>query len=123
HAHAGNGSGTFAEASLAGTTSPWSLGSPKTMYSPGGFGNDAVSAAAAAIAESAMASSMQSGCPSAASTASSSMGVPLYTLPNAWAVSPHSPEMDNTDLDVLDFSSVIEAMQVIASEIDLDLLL
>ncbi|KAG0344824.1 hypothetical protein BG004_004141 [Podila humilis] len=110
-----------AESTLVGATSPWSTGSPKTMYSPG-YGNDAVSAAAAAIAESALATSMQTGCPSATSTASNISG-PLHLLQTSWAASPQSPEMDNADLDVLDFSSVIEAMQVIASEIDLDLLL
>jgi GAF domain-containing protein len=99
------------------TTSPWLAGSPKTIYSPGGYGGDAVSAAAAAMAESCLTSSMQSG---SASTTSSTSGP--FTNSN-WIASPQSPEMDNADLDVLDFSSVIEAMQVIASEIDLDLLL
>lgn len=115
-------SSSGAESTLVGATSPWSSGSPKTIYSPGSYGNDAVSAAAAAIAESAMATSMQTGCPSATST-SSSISAPLNTQQNSWTASPQSPEMDNADLDVLDFSSVIEAMQVIASEIDLDLLL
>ncbi|KAF9311034.1 hypothetical protein BG003_007834 [Podila horticola] len=115
-------SSSGAESTLVSATSPWSSESPKTMYSPGGYGNDAVSAAAAAIAESAMATSMQTGCPSATST-SSSISAPMNTLQHNWTASPQSPEMDNADLDVLDFSSVIEAMQVIASEIDLDLLL
>ncbi|KAG0083595.1 histidine kinase osmosensor, partial [Podila epicladia] len=115
-------SSSGADSTMVGATSPWSSGSPKTMYSPGGYGNDAVSAAAAAIAESAMATSIQTGCPSATST-SSSISAPLNTLQNSWTASPQSPEIDNADLDVLDFSSVIEAMQVIASEIDLDLLL
>ncbi|KAH7028699.1 hypothetical protein BKA57DRAFT_401487 [Linnemannia elongata] len=94
----------------------WFYKTPKTIYSPGGYGGDAVSAAAAAMAESCLSSSMQSG----ASTTSSNSG--LLTN-SSWIASPQSPEMDNADLDVLDFSSVIEAMQVIASEIDLDLLL
>ncbi|KAK5805523.1 hypothetical protein F5H01DRAFT_283339 [Linnemannia elongata] len=94
----------------------WFYKTPKTIYSPGGYGGDAVSAAAAAMAESCLSSSMQSG----ASTTSSTSG--LLTN-SSWIASPQSPEMDNADLDVLDFSSVIEAMQVIASEIDLDLLL
>ncbi|KAF9538483.1 hypothetical protein EC957_006716 [Mortierella hygrophila] len=111
-----NVSSTVAGAPSHATTSPWLSGSPKTMYSPGGYGSDAVSAAAAAMAESCLTSSMQSG----ASTTSSTSG-PL--LSSNWISSPQSPEMDNADLDVLDFSSVIEAMQVIASEIDLDLLL
>ncbi|KAF9181697.1 hypothetical protein BGZ51_005252 [Haplosporangium sp. Z 767] len=100
-------------------TSPWLSGSPKTIYSPSGYGNDAVSAAAAAIAKSCMATNIQSG---SVSSASSTSG-PLYSLQSSWVASPGTPESDNADLDVLDFSSVIEAMQVIASEIDLDLLL
>ncbi|KAF9347004.1 hypothetical protein BGX26_001472, partial [Mortierella sp. AD094] len=103
--------------------SPWMAGSPKSIYSPTTFGPDAVSAAAAAMAGSNLASSFQSGCPSASSTSSSTLSAPLYSLQNTWLSSPQTPEMDNADLDVLDFSSVIEAMQVIASEIDLDLLL
>ncbi|KAF9902373.1 hypothetical protein EC991_005007, partial [Linnemannia zychae] len=114
---ASNVSSTVAGAPSHATTSPWLAGSPKTMYSPGGYGGDAVSAAAAAMAESCLSSSMQSG---TASTTSSTAG-PLTN--STWIASPQSPEMDNADLDVLDFSSVIEAMQVIASEIDLDLLL
>ncbi|KAG0268106.1 hypothetical protein BGZ95_002620, partial [Linnemannia exigua] len=114
---ASNVSSTVVGAPSHTSTSPWLVGSPKTMYSPGGYGSDAVSAAAAAMAESCLSSSMQSG---AASTTSSTSGL----LTNStWIASPQSPEMDNADLDVLDFSSVIEAMQVIASEIDLDLLL
>ncbi|KAI7824108.1 hypothetical protein BC939DRAFT_410692 [Gamsiella multidivaricata] len=104
------------------STSPWA-GSPRTIYSPTAFGSDAVSAAAAAMAESSMASAFQNGCPSATSTASSTLSAPLYSIQNTWLSSPQSSEADNADLDVLDFSSVIEAMQVIASEIDLDLLL
>ncbi|KAF9107718.1 hypothetical protein BGX27_008637 [Mortierella sp. AM989] len=100
-------------------SSPWLTGSPKLMYSPSGYGHDAVSAAATAIAESCMATNIQSG---GVSSASSSTG-PLSNIQNSWLASPQSPEIDNSDLDVLDFSSVIEAMQVIASEIDLDLLL
>ncbi|KAG0071328.1 hypothetical protein BGZ89_010955 [Linnemannia elongata] len=111
-----NVSSTIVGAPSHATTSPWLAGSPKTIYSPGGYGGDAVSAAAAAMAESCLSSSMQSG----ASTTSSNSG--LLTN-SSWIASPQSPEMDNADLDVLDFSSVIEAMQVIASEIDLDLLL
>lgn len=126
----GSGSGTI--------TSPWLNGSPKSTYSPSTFGADAVSAAAAAMAESCLTSSFPTTTPSStsASTATttttvcssagsshSSIPAPLYTLQNSWLGSPQSPEMDNADLDVLDFSSVIEAMQVIASEIDLDLLL
>ncbi|KAG0204256.1 hypothetical protein BGX28_003751 [Mortierella sp. GBA30] len=121
---------------------PWHAPSPKNIYSPATFGNDAVSAAAAAIAVSCMSTSYQSGGvgstsasdvsttvstanpPSAASSSSlSTMSGPLYSLQNTFLNSPQSPEVDNADLDVLDFSSVIEAMQVIASEIDLDLLL
>ncbi|KAF9096667.1 hypothetical protein BGX23_010727 [Mortierella sp. AD031] len=112
-----NGSNTIIGAPSHATTSPWLAGSPKTMYSPGGYGTEAVSAAAAAIAESCLSSTMQSG---NASTTSSTSG-PLSN--SNWIALPQSPEMDNVDLDVLDFSSVIEAMQVIASEIDLDLLL
>ncbi|KAF9571424.1 hypothetical protein EC968_000639 [Mortierella alpina] len=107
-------------ASSGNSTSPWLAGSPKNMYSPGGFGNDAVSAAAAAIAESCMSTNL----PGAGNvTSNASTSGPLHSLQNTWAASPGSPEMDNADLDVLDFSSVIESMQVIASEIDLDLLL
>ncbi|KAF9120808.1 hypothetical protein BGW39_011070 [Mortierella sp. 14UC] len=114
---ASNVSSTVIGAPSHATTSPWLTGSPKTMYSPGGYGSDAVSAAAAAMAESCLSSSMQSG---TVSTTSSTSG-PLIN--SNWMASPQSPEMDNADLDVLDFSSVIDAMQVIASEIDLDLLL
>ncbi|KAG0094198.1 hypothetical protein BGZ93_007505 [Podila epicladia] len=118
-----SGSGTL--------TSPWmNSGSPSSTYSPSMFGADAVSAAAAAMAESCLTSSFPTststanGCPSAGSSHSSAISAPLYTLQSSsWLGSPQSPEMDNADLDVLDFSSVIEAMQVIASEIDLDLLL
>ncbi|CAO3565313.1 unnamed protein product [Mortierella alpina] len=116
-----NLSSTVAGSSSSGhSTSPWLAASPKTMYSPGGFGNDAVSAAAAAIAESCMSTHLP-GSGNVGSSASSSG--PLHNLQNTWAASPGSPEVDNADLDVLDFSSVIESMQVIASEIDLDLLL
>ncbi|KAF9432390.1 hypothetical protein BGZ76_010878 [Entomortierella beljakovae] len=102
-----------------GTNSPWMASSPKALYSPTIFGADAVSAAAAAMASS----SFQSGCPSASSTSSSTLSAPPYSLQNTWLGSPQTPEIENVDLDVLDFSSVIEAMQVIASDIDLDLLL
>ncbi|KAF9985974.1 histidine kinase osmosensor [Mortierella antarctica] len=105
----------------ANSTSPWLAGSPK--YSPGGFGNDAVSAAAAAIAESCMSTNLPGAGNAASSASASSSSGPLHILQNTWAPSPGSPEVDNADLDVLDFSSVIESMQVIASEIDLDLLL
>ncbi|KAI8597108.1 hypothetical protein EDD21DRAFT_311281 [Dissophora ornata] len=91
---------------------------PNTMYSPNGYGNDSVSAAAAAIAQSRAATNLQNG--GASSSVSSTS--PVYHLQSSWS-SPQSPDMDSADLDVLDFSSVIEAMQVIASEIDLDLLL
>ncbi|KAF9379922.1 hypothetical protein CPC16_010535 [Podila verticillata] len=128
----GSGSGTI--------TSPWLNGSPKSTYSPSTFGADAVSAAAAAMAESCLTSSLPTTTSTSTSTSTStattttaafpstgssqsSISAPLYTLQNSWLGSPQSPEMDNADLDVLDFSSVIEAMQVIASEIDLDLLL
>ncbi|KAI1314599.1 hypothetical protein EDD11_001942 [Mortierella claussenii] len=123
-----NGSSTYVgttsstSASSVSGTSPWLSGSPKTIYSPSGYGNDAASAAAAAIAESCMNSSnLQANCGGSSSNASSSG--PLYHLQSSWLASPQSPELDNADLDVLDFSSVIEAMQVIASEMDLDLLL
>ncbi|CAO3566998.1 unnamed protein product [Mortierella alpina] len=122
------------------TTSPWLAASPGTIYSPVAFGTDAMSAAAAAIAVSCMTTSFQPGGPSgntshvstsatnppsamSSSSSSSGMSAPLYSLQNTFLNSPQSPEVDNVDLDVLDFSSVIEAMQVIASEIDLDLLL
>ncbi|KAF9918514.1 histidine kinase osmosensor [Lobosporangium transversale] len=126
----GGGTKAASGPSIIGT-SPWLSGSsPKTTYSPSGYGSDAVSAAAAAIAESCMtahsscsnSSTNHSGSGNTPGSASSSSG-PLYHLQNSWLASPLSPELDNTDLDVLDFSSVIEAMQVIASEIDLDLLL
>ncbi|KAF9328379.1 hypothetical protein BG006_008435, partial [Podila minutissima] len=125
HSNSNNSSGS-------GTlTSPWmNSGSPSSTYSPSMFGADAVSAAAAAMAESCLTSSFPNstssanGCPSAGSSHSSAISAPLYTLQSSsWQGSPQSPEIDNADLDVLDFSSVIEAMQVIASEIDLDLLL
>ncbi|KAF9936474.1 hypothetical protein BGZ67_002335 [Mortierella alpina] len=122
------------------TTSPWLAASPGTIYSPASFGSDAMSAAAAAIAVSCMTTSFQPGGPSgntnhvstsapnppsamSSTSSSSAMSAPLYSLQNTFLNSPQSPELDNVDLDVLDFSSVIEAMQVIASEIDLDLLL
>ncbi|KAG0343527.1 hypothetical protein BG004_005233 [Podila humilis] len=130
---AGTGSGSSGAAT---TTSPWlNSSSPKSNYSSSMFGPDAVSAAAAAMAESCLTSSFptgsgtstnggsSNGCPSGVSSHASAISAPLYTLPHSWLGSPQSPEMDNADLDVLDFSSVIEAMQVIASEIDLDLLL
>ncbi|KAG0053455.1 histidine kinase osmosensor [Gryganskiella cystojenkinii] len=64
---------------------------------------------------------------SLSSSSSSLLSAPLYSIQNTWlsppSTSSRSPELDVVDLDVLDFSSVIEAMQVIASEIDLDLLL
>ncbi|KAF9110800.1 hypothetical protein BGX27_005869 [Mortierella sp. AM989] len=104
-------------------SSPWMAGSPHSICSPTTFGPDSVSATAAAMAGSNLASSFQTGCPSATSTCSSTLSAPLYSLHNTWLSSPQTPELDNADLDVLDFSSVIEAMQVIASEIDLDLLL
>ncbi|KAI1310789.1 hypothetical protein EDD11_003666 [Mortierella claussenii] len=128
----GSGAGTGNAATAAGvasgtggasSTSPWMAASPNMLYSPPMCTNDAVSAAAAAMAESNLASAFQNGCPSATSSSSSTLSAPLYSLQNTWLSSPQSPEMDNADLDVLDFSSVIEAMQVIASEIDLDLLL
>lgn len=108
----GGGSHAGVAVSSGNATSPWLAGSPKTMYSPSGYGGDAVSAAAAAMADSCMTTNLQ------ASSASSSTG-----SHNTWVASPQSPEMENADLDILDFSSVIEAMQVIASEIDLDPLL
>jgi len=111
--------------SSASSGSPW-MGSPRTIYSPGSFGNDAVSAAATAIAESHMVTSLQGSGGSSGGNGGHISGpgaAPMYTLQQSWASSPQSPELDNADLDVLDFSSVIEAMQVIASEIDLDLLL
>ncbi|KAF9396475.1 hypothetical protein BGX21_009517 [Mortierella sp. AD011] len=118
-------SGTCSGSAFIGTggssgagTSPWS-GSPRTIYSPSGYGQDAVSAAATAIAESCMATNQQTGGTSSTNTLAS----PLSSIQTNWTASPQSPEVDNSDLDVLDFSSVIEAMQVIASEIDLDLLL
>ncbi|KAF9202676.1 hypothetical protein BGZ49_007181 [Haplosporangium sp. Z 27] len=101
-------------------SSPWVSGSPKPLFSPSTF-PDTVSATAAAMAGTNMAS-FHSGCPSATST-SSTLSAPLYSLQNTWLSSPQTPEMDDVDLDALDFSQVIEAMQVVASEIDLDLLL
>ncbi|KAG0250750.1 histidine kinase osmosensor [Mortierella polycephala] len=133
-----------------GSTSPWKASSsPSLIYNTPALGYDAVSAAGVAMAESNMApshhsisgggavpvpanavsnasSSMASHPSASSSTCSpsySSLSAPLYSLQNTWLNSPLSPETDNTDFDVLDFSSVIEAMQVIASEIDLDLLL
>ncbi|KAF9544305.1 hypothetical protein BGW38_009736, partial [Lunasporangiospora selenospora] len=131
---------------------------------PIGFGHDAVSAAAAAMAESCMpsASFQPNGHPTVSSTSSKygvaignnpvAVGVtrgatggatggagagagvgagagahsegPLYSnFHTSWMGSPESPEADNVDLDMLDFTSVIDAMQAIASEIDLDPLL
>ncbi|KAF8930598.1 hypothetical protein BGZ58_008153, partial [Dissophora ornata] len=123
--HTVGASGSMGGSSLVGGTqssgsgtSPWASGSPNTMYSPNGYGNDSVSAAAAAIAQSRAATNLQNG--GASSSVSSTS--PVYHLQSSWS-SPQSPDMDSADLDVLDFSSVIEAMQVIASEIDLDLLL
>ncbi|KAI7823060.1 hypothetical protein BC939DRAFT_452661 [Gamsiella multidivaricata] len=115
------GSGTLIAATLppANGTSSWLSSSPKTMYSPSNYGNDAVSAAATAMAESCMVSSVLAGSASSVNLSTGS----LHQLQSNSLASPQSPEMDSTDLDVLDFSSVIEAMQVIASEIDLDLLL
>ncbi|KAF9900626.1 hypothetical protein EC991_007072 [Linnemannia zychae] len=129
----------IAAAAAAAATSPWMTGSPRSTMSPTNIGNDALNAAAAsAAAESCLASTFQSGgggCPSSsssaanntlgstASTGTSILSAPLYSLQNTWISSPRSPEMENIDLDVIDFSSVIEAMQVIASEIDLELLL
>ncbi|KAF9162424.1 hypothetical protein DFQ26_003553 [Actinomortierella ambigua] len=52
-----------------------------------------------------------------------SAACPVLQSSVSWLGVPQSPELENADLDVLDFSSVIEAMQVVASEIDLDLLL
>ncbi|KAG0244947.1 hypothetical protein BG011_002843, partial [Mortierella polycephala] len=57
-------------ATSGNVTSPWSTGSPKTIYSPNGYGNDAVSAAAAAIAKSCMATNIQGGSVSSASSTS-----------------------------------------------------
>ncbi|KAG0318985.1 hypothetical protein BGZ99_005349 [Dissophora globulifera] len=112
-----------AAASVGGVsaTSPWMTGSPKVMSSPTMFRGDAFSAAAAAMADFNVSSSLQSGYPSTTSTSSPTSSTPLYSLQNTQ--NPQSPEPGNTDLDVLDFSSVIEAMQVIASEIDLGPLL
>ncbi|KAG0216028.1 hypothetical protein BGX33_000547 [Mortierella sp. NVP41] len=130
-----------AAAAAAAATSPWMSASPRSTMSPTEIGNEALNAAAvSAAAESCLASTFQSGtggggggCPSsssiangpssATSTGSSILSAPLYSLQNTWINSPQSPEMENVDLDVIDFSSVIEAMQVIASEIDLELLL
>ncbi|KAG0242856.1 hypothetical protein BGX31_011446 [Mortierella sp. GBA43] len=114
-----NNGGSHAGATPSSNASPWLSASPKVMYSPSGYGGDAVSAAAAAMAESCMATTLQA---NSTSSAGPSTGSHLH-LQSGWAASPQSPEMDNADLDVLDFSSVIEAMQVIASEIDLNPLL
>ncbi|KAF9958237.1 histidine kinase osmosensor [Modicella reniformis] len=97
-----NSSRIGAAVSSGNGSSPWLAGSPKAIYSPR---SDVVSVAAVAMAES---------CNFQANS---------LHLQNGWLASPQSPEMDNSDLDVLDFSSVIEAMQVIASEIDLGPLL
>ncbi|KAF9120019.1 hypothetical protein BGW39_011732 [Mortierella sp. 14UC] len=126
-------------AAAAAATSPWLTASPRSTISPSNGGNDALNAAAvSAAAESCLASTFQSGsggCPSSTSpvanngpssttsTGTSILSAPLYSLQNTWISSPRSPEVENVDLDVIDFSSVIEAMQVIASEIDLELLL
>ncbi|KAF9983749.1 hypothetical protein BGZ65_001474 [Modicella reniformis] len=119
-----NYGGTASTGQASTSTSPWMNGSPKTTYSATTFGSDAVlAAAAAAMAESNMGSSFQSGCAAATSNSASTVSAPLYSLQNTWLNPPQTPEMDNADLDVLDFSSVIEAMQVIASEIDLERLL
>ncbi|KAF9917442.1 hypothetical protein BX616_000978, partial [Lobosporangium transversale] len=105
----------------ASSTSPWMAPSPGVMYSPTMLGMDT----SAGMAEPHMAVAFQNGCSSVTSTSSSSAvsTSPIYSLQNTWLSSPQLSEIDNADLDVLDFSSVIEAMQVIASEIDLDLLL
>ncbi|KAF9429761.1 hypothetical protein BGZ94_009593 [Podila epigama] len=132
-----NTSGSCTSTSSGETlTSPWlATASPKTVYSPSTYGSDTVSAAAAAMAESCLTSSFTSSTAAAnghgyASNATSSATAhstlssgPLHSLQHSRLGSPQSPELDNVDLDVLDFSSVIEAMQVVASEIDLDLLL
>ncbi|KAF9280280.1 hypothetical protein BGZ68_007335 [Mortierella alpina] len=131
---------TASSTAAPAATSPWLAASPGAIYSPAAFGTDAMSAAAAAIAVSCMTTSFQPGGPAgnmnhvstsaanppsamSSTSSSSAMSAPLYSLQNTFLNSPQSPELDNVDLDVLDFSSVIEAMQVIASEIDLDLLL
>jgi GAF domain-containing protein len=126
-------------AAAAAATSPWMTSSPRSTMSPSEIENDALNAAAVSAAtESCLASTFQPGvggsaCPSlssvsngpasATSTGTSILSAPLYSLQNTWISSPRSPEVENVDLDVIDFSSVIEAMQVIASEIDLELLL
>ncbi|KAG0071329.1 hypothetical protein BGZ89_010956 [Linnemannia elongata] len=126
-------------AAAAASTSPWMTASPRSTMSPSDVGNDALNAATvSAAADVCLASTFQSGiggggCPSsssgangpasASSTGTSILSAPLYSLQNTWINSPRSPEVENVDLDVIDFSSVIEAMQVIASEIDLELLL
>lgn len=118
-----NYSGTTA-AGQTGTSnsSPWMAGSPKTTCSSSTFGNDAVLAAATAMAQSNLATSFQTGATGTPSS-NSTVSAPLVSLQNSWLNSPKTPEIDNADLDILDFSSVIEAMQVIASEIDLERLL
>lgn len=129
----------LAAAAAAAATSPWMTSSPRSTVSPFDIENDALNAAAvSAAAESCLASTFQSGVggggctssssaangpASATSTRTSILSAPLYSLQNTWISSPRSPEVENVDLDVIDFSSVIEAMQVIASEIDLELLL
>ncbi|KAG9061971.1 hypothetical protein KI688_006688 [Linnemannia hyalina] len=114
-------------AAATAATSPWMTASPRSTMSPSDVGNDSLNAAAvSAAAESGLTSTFQSGVndpASATSTGTSILSAPLYSLQNTWISSPRSPEMENVDLDVIDFSSVIEAMQVIASEIDLELLL
>ncbi|KAF9932793.1 histidine kinase osmosensor [Linnemannia zychae] len=124
-------------AAAASTTSPWMTASPRSTTSPSNPANDVLNAAVGtAAAGSSLSSILQSGgstCPSASSVPSGSasaattgttiLSAPLYSLQNTWIGSPQSPEIENVDLDVIDFSSVIEAMQVIASEIDLELLL
>jgi hypothetical protein len=132
-------------------TSPWMMGSQNARLSPTPKNSSAerkqvslsspASVNAASITmDSFVSTTIQSGgigsygngvesSPSVSPTNSSSslLSAPLYSIQNTWSSSPststRSPEPDIVDLDVLDFSSVIEAMQVIASEIDLDLLL
>jgi transcriptional regulator with GAF, ATPase, and Fis domain len=74
------------------------------------------------MAQSNLATSFQTGA-TGTSSSNSTVSAPLVSLQNSWLNSPKTPEIDNADLDILDFSSVIEAMQVIASEIDLERLL
>ncbi|KAG0236861.1 hypothetical protein BGW41_000332 [Actinomortierella wolfii] len=128
-------------------------GSPLSLYSPVGMSSDAVATAVAIAGNSFTPSpstssnhsvpasfppSTSSGAPSALPTTATTptsgssnqvggsgpaVSCPVLQSTVAWVGTPQSPEIENADLDVLDFSSVIEAMQVIASEIDLDLLL